>query len=332
MAIRQIRFDLCDVQGRPLVDSNSHLKLARTDEPVGNSYRLDIARGPVELELTAPAGSPLIVRLNFDRYRGIGFNAVVKGAIVEVPYPQLVVPRRPAAWLPRFVPWADLADLHEPLKRLLRGSPRLQLGQGTPARRFVGQAYDAVDPLDEISALAKACMLNVAHRLCREPIPTTNAPWVSDVEELLLVTRERILARATAGCLDRLRRLSAAPPRGYRKVNGKEHLKFFRGIPGVTDLAEPVSVKTDEARANLQLTAVRARLSGEPVVLLDADIDENGKWLPHALDYVRHRFDGGTHPLDIHEVLWIKFGPLDLGYDLRPRIPIGRVTGRILPG
>jgi hypothetical protein len=42
MAIRQIRLELRDVHGRYIADANARLKLARTDEPVGNSYRLDV--------------------------------------------------------------------------------------------------------------------------------------------------------------------------------------------------------------------------------------------------------------------------------------------------
>jgi hypothetical protein len=270
--------------------------------------------------------------MTFDRYRSIGFIADVSDGVVRVPYPndRLILPRKPSAWLPRFVPWADLTHSHEALKRLLRESSRLQLGRGTQARRFVGQVYDAVDPGDESSALAKTCMLNVGSRLSNEPIPSGEDMWLSMIGELLLVTRERLLSVSTDAAFEKVRRLSHTPPKGYRKADGKGHRKFFRDIPGVADLGEPVSVKTDEVRANLQLTAVRARLSGEPVVVLDADIDENGELIPHALDYVRHWFDGGTHPIDIHEALWLKFGPLDLGYDLWPRSPIGRVSTRIV--
>jgi hypothetical protein len=60
-------------------------------------------------------------------------------------------------------------------------------------------------------------------------------------------------------------------------------------------------------------------LSGPEEVLLDVDIDENGKLLAHTLDLFKHKISGGTHPHDIHDLLVLQDGELpgfDLGYRL----------------
>lgn len=43
--------------------------------------------------------------------------------------------------------------------------------------------------------------------------------------------------------------------------------------------------------------------SGNDLLILDADIDENGQLMAHLADLFKHKFTGGTHPFDIHELL-----------------------------
>jgi len=38
--------------------------------------------------------------------------------------------------------------------------------------------------------------------------------------------------------------------------------------------------------------------------------------IAHAQDLFVHTFSGGTYPFDIHEILFVTYGPMDLGYDL----------------
>jgi hypothetical protein len=79
------------------------------------------------------------------------------------------------------------------------------------------------------------------------------------------------------------------------------------------------SIKSDEKLGNLQLTLAPAKdAAGNPVLLLDADIDENGVLLKHFFDLLKHRFTGGTHPFDIHEVLVFSEPNVDVGYQLVP--------------
>ena len=78
-----------------------------------------------------------------------------------------------------------------------------------------------------------------------------------------------------------------------------------------------MSIKTREEHGNLQLTLTPATdASGRQVTILDADIDENGKLMAHLADLFKHRFNGGTHPFDIHEYLLLEDPGRALGYEL----------------
>jgi len=78
-----------------------------------------------------------------------------------------------------------------------------------------------------------------------------------------------------------------------------------------------VSIKSTHRKGNFQLTITH--LSGPDEVLLDADIDESGDLLGHTLDVFKHKITGGTHPLDIHELLVLQEGQAD-GFDLGYRL------------
>jgi hypothetical protein len=78
-----------------------------------------------------------------------------------------------------------------------------------------------------------------------------------------------------------------------------------------------ISIKTQEDHGNLQLTLTPASDgAGTQVTILDADIDENGQLMAHLADLFKHRFNGGTHPFDIHEFLVLEDPSRALGYKL----------------
>ena len=92
--------------------------------------------------------------------------------------------------------------------------------------------------------------------------------------------------------------------------------------PYDTGVTQMVSVKSNDEHGNLQLTMAKSvdPATGSPVFLLDADIDEDLEFFAHAHDLFVHMFSGGTHPYDVHEILFVTYfgpnDPLDLGYDL----------------
>ncbi len=77
------------------------------------------------------------------------------------------------------------------------------------------------------------------------------------------------------------------------------------------------SIKSREENGNIQLTMAPAKDSqGNEVLLLDADIDENGALLAHLADVFKHKFSGGTHPFNIYEYLALTHRDRPLGYEL----------------
>jgi hypothetical protein len=98
----------------------------------------------------------------------------------------------------------------------------------------------------------------------------------------------------------------------------------------VTDVSDLASVKTREAKANLQLTVARAKRDGRSVFLLDTDMDENGRLILHGFDVIKHAFSGGTHPIDIAESLRRMFPSSVLGYGLAPKRPIAETSSRLV--
>jgi hypothetical protein len=91
-------------------------------------------------------------------------------------------------------------------------------------------------------------------------------------------------------------------------------------IPAPFDagVAEMISVKSHDAHGNLQLTVAKSldTGTGAPTFLLDADVDEDLQFFQHARDLFVHIFSGGTHPVDVHEIMIDSYGLLDLGYTL----------------
>jgi len=94
-------------------------------------------------------------------------------------------------------------------------------------------------------------------------------------------------------------------------------------------VSDAFSVKTRDAKANLQLTVARATKDGRSVFLLDSDMDENGRLL-HGFDVIRHAFNGGTHPIDISESLRVMFPSAALGYGLAPKRPVPETRPRLV--
>ena len=229
------------------------------------------------------------------------------------------LPRRPGEWLPVFTQWAALSADFGDLQEALTVSDTFRLGRVSDPEQLVGDRYDAVDPQDESRALAKLSLLNLYARLREEPLPGSDTTWFSTVEKLIVATRERFMAIVTEDCFDAVQQLSKKGKSGYHHSNPGPHKKNFTDLAGASDVKKHASVKTDVKKANLQFTVAEGRLGEARVFLLDADIDENGSLLLHTFDLIKHFFNGGTHPLDIHEALREQFRDLDLGYGVEPK-------------
>jgi len=231
--------------------------------------------------------------------------------------------------LPAFDRWATLSDDFDALTTLLLASSAFQLGRGSKAGCLDEAAYDGVSADDPTAWRAKMALLNLYSRMNVEGPPSTSRLWITEVSQLLLATSERFIAETGRDCFDAVRSLSNSPGGGYKHAGPDLHKKNFELVPGVVNVRDMASVKTDVNRANLQITVARATRHGEDIWMLDADIDEHGELLAHTFDLIRHIFTKGTDPIDIHESLRELFPECDLGYSLDPRMPVGRVTATV---
>jgi hypothetical protein len=229
------------------------------------------------------------------------------------------LPRIPDAWNPRFTAWDRLGAEFQALKNVLLASGPVQLldGERSPLPAFHGPHYDDVD--DRPLQLAKAALLNLYSAMRLEADPTGNlGNWFDGVTKVLSIGRERFVAEVSRDFFLSLSVIEGSPgdPRWaarYRKAGSSLHLKNFP-TGAKFDANQVVSVKTSDTEGNLQFTCVPADNGAR--FLLDADIDENGNLLRHTFDLIRHKFTGGTHPFDVHEILAGRRPDLQLGYRL----------------
>jgi hypothetical protein len=230
--------------------------------------------------------------------------------------------RKPEQWTAEFLPWRRLSRAFEPLEKVLKASPDIKVArcrECQPLPLFVGDAYDDVNPAEEKLFLAKAGLLNVFAAFIREKDPVQGRkPWFNFIERILEIDRDRIIAIADpelAVRIETIKRDIRSFP-GYRNTPARNHWPNVKHY-GVTK-SSMRSVKTKDELGNLQLTIGRGfdPATGSEAWLLDADIDENGRWVKHAADVFKHKITGGTHPYDIHECLHATRPELDLGYAL----------------
>ena len=190
------------------------------------------------------------------------------------------------------------------MKAVLADSPNVKVKEsGATLGTFTGAAYDNIN--GKPSVLAKACLLNLYAKLTTLKEPHGES-WFSFVKEILVIGQERFIAvvKPEMGEIVRLIKKNLAHFTDYKDTPAQNH---FGNFP--TDYQinknKMFSVKTIEDHANIQLTFAPGTHpdTGADVLLLDADIDENGKLLAHLADLFKHKINGGTHPFDIHEYL-----------------------------
>jgi hypothetical protein len=310
-----------DGDGQLIADPTVFVRVAPLDGVGAAIKRVALTGQPAPLTFPdGPPGFTVILRISPSRYHDAQMNCNVDGDGRILPVQEIRVPRRSGDWVPAFTQWASLPGEFGTLKEALGGSPVFRLGRTSDPGTLVEHVYDGVPPTDESRALAKMSLLNLYARLRSEAVPGQAMAWFSLVEELLLATRERVVAGIDEACYEAVRALAKKPRDGYKKSNAENHRGNFEALPDVTHVKGLASVKTKEAKANLQLTVAEATRAGKQAFLLDADLDENGRLLRHGFDLITHVFSGGTHPIDIHEALRVLFPGDDIGYGLEPKL------------
>lgn len=331
----KFKLTLQTVEQTPAVDPDIDFSFFRLSDDRQLRQRRDVDFNGEE-EFTLPAFPEVKIwyaRISPTRFRHMmSDNFTVR---TRTPESQtLTVFRDPRQWRASFLLWDDLSeDVFGFLKRVLGDSDRVQVKNGPFLGRFAEDAYDNVESLEDVddddrqkAVLAKSALLNLYFDLTilKEPVTGQEQPWFSFVRKVLIIDQERFVAEVTDDMLRLVRTIrdDLGSFRDFRRAEDTEG--HHRNFPADYTIPKEtmVSIKSREQKGNVQLTVAPGKdPNGRDVCLLDSDIDENGNWFLHFIDYLNHHFiSGGTHPYDIHEYLHFKYRrqhPV-LGYTLVP--------------
>lgn len=315
-----LRLNLINVEGREAPDPKTRIDAVRLDGQLADRFSNRIFPPAQRLELDAfPQASNLHCDVFPKRYRHCktGFFTLTDGQ--DLPF-DLRVLRNPKEWESRFTTWNQLPAHFEPFKTVLNDS-MIKVIKGESLGRFIEDRYNQVT--SSRTLLAKAGLLNLFSKLTTETEPLDRRlPWFAFVRRIVAIGRERFYAIVDDRMGDIVRRIRDNIDNfdHYERADHSLHVEGFeKNFPDFRIFKTKLfSIKTDESKANLQLTLAPARgPSGEDVLLLDTDIDENGDLLNHLIDVILiHPISGGTHPFDIHEYLLRSDRNLQLGYEL----------------
>lgn len=313
------KLDLIDVRKRPVNESNVKVTFMRATEnnkiiapPTKHdfppSHTFTIPAFPEEKNLVCEVTPPRY------RMRNSGLFTLTDGETITR---NLTLFRRPDKWSASFTAWGRLPGHFLPLKDVLERSSAVKVKGGKLLGKFTEATYDGVAGKTEI--FAKAALLNLYTKLTDLKEPTgSNQPWFSFVKEVVEIGRERFIAVVNPEMGQAIRAIKSdlGKFKNYKNTPAQNH---FENIPAVFQVqkSKMFSIKSTEDHGNVQLTMAPGKdAAGNDLLILDADIDENGKLLAHLADLFKHKFTGGTHPFDIHEYLALDSPDRPLGYEL----------------
>lgn len=312
------QLSLIDVRGRPVNESNVKVGFVRVaDNKVISSatklefpptHRFAVPAFPQEKNLFCEVMPPRF------RMRRSGIFTLTDG---ETIVRNLTMFRRPDKFSASFTAWDQLSSHFLPLKDALKNSSAVKVKGGKLLGKFTETTYDGVTEKTEI--FAKAAMLNLYTKLTDLKEPTEGKePWFSFVREIIEIGRERFIAvvNPRMGEIVRAIKNDLGKFKDYKDTPSQNH---FGNIPAAFKVqkSKMFSIKSTEDHGNVQLTMAPGKdASGNDLLVLDADIDENGKLMAHLVDLFKHKFTGGTHPFDIHEYLALGNPNRPLGYEL----------------
>jgi hypothetical protein len=326
--------DVVGVDGQSIVEPRLAIK-AEANDRAFQTWLLEPWQGPTRLAFESDAEHlDFFLQVAPSRYELGSLLHSVRGNRIATTTGRFCMPRRPSRWVPQFVLWQLLPQTEfGPLKTMLsQHSSAFRCGRMSDAGQFIEDRFDAINPEKSDEALPKMSLLNLFSRLNVEAMPASTQPWFGQVRSLLYSDRERVVAEVTGDCWDIVRKTSEDGRDGYGGVPViQKHVDNFRDGTGFSDVNSAFSIKSGTAKANLQLTAAKARKNGQESFLLDADFDEHNNPLLHFFDVIKHKFNGGTHPTYIHECLRRAFGDGPLGYALQPGEPIPETDARMIP-
>ena len=309
---------LMDVSGRPINESKVKVGFVRVADNKTIStaanlgfpppHRFAVPAFPQEKNLFCEVTTPR------HRMRRSGVFTLTDG---ETIVRNLTLFRRPDKWAADFTEWDQLSSHFLPLKGALKKSSAVKVKGGKLLGKFTEATYNGVNEKTEV--FAKAALLNLYTKLTDLKEPTEGKePWFSFVNEVVEIGRERFIAivNPRMGQIVRAIKDDLGKFKDYKNTPAQNH---FGNIPAIfqAQKSKMFSVKTTEDHGNIQLTLAPGKdAAGNDLLILDADIDENGQLMAHLADLFKHKFTGGTHPFDIHEYLALDNPSRPLGYEL----------------
>ncbi len=309
---------LLDVAGRPVNETGVKVSFVRVTENKVISTASNLAFPPPHRFAVPafPQEKNLLCEVTTPRYRQrrSGIFTLTDG---ETIVRNLTLFRRPDKFTASFTAWDQLPSHFLPFKSALNKSSAVKVKGGKMLGKFTESAYDGVTGAAELSA--KAALLNLYTKLSDLKEPTEGKePWFSFVREILEIGKERFIAVVDPrmGEIVRAVKSNLGKFKDYKNTPAQNH---FGNIPAALNpqKSKMFSLKSTEDHGNVQLTfAPCTDASGNDLLILDADIDENGRLLAHLADLFKHKFTGGTHPFDIHEYLALSNLNRHLGYEL----------------
>jgi len=313
---------LLDVKNQPVHDPGTRVRFFRASDNKMILQANDLEFPPIRrFKLPAfPQEKNLFCETTPSRFRRgeTDFFTLTDGKVTRR---NPIALRSPDEWTPRFVPWNLLSSEFLGLQDVLNDSPGIRVKNGISFDKFVRDTYDSVT--DKKSVLAKMALLNLSAVLAITKEPTNGAaPWFSFVKQIFLIDRERFIALVDPNMGEIIRAIKDDINNfpDYKHTPASNHFDGVQqAVPGGFKVlkSKMFSIKTVEEHANIQLTIAPTKdPDGNEVVVLDADIDENGRLLDHLADLIKHKITGGTHPIDIHEFVVLAHPNIVLGYDL----------------
>lgn len=309
---------LIDVRGRPVNESNTKVGFRKVSEnkTVASATNLTFPP-PHKFRVPAfPQEKNLICDVTPSRYR-TRTSDIFTLTDGETMVRNLTLFRLPDKWSANFTAWEQLSSHFQPLKDVLEKSPAVKVKGGKLLGKLTEATYDGISEKKEV--FAKAALLNLFTKLTDLKEPTAgDEPWFSFIKQIVEIGRERFIGIVDPKMGEVVRTIkdNIGKFKDYENTIAQNH---FGNIPAAFKVqkSKMFSIKSSENQGNVQLTMAPGKDSaGNDVMVLDADIDENGEMFKHLMDLFKHKFSGGTNPFDIHEFLALSSPNRPLGYEL----------------
>src|ERR1041384_4229624 len=268
-----------------------------------------------------PAVQALRCDVAFDGYRPQPSRNFIPRANQTLEAPVTAM-REPGAWVPAFRPFGELdPDRFARFIRVAKASDAVGFVKQAPTLGPLVAAYDTL--AGQQGQFAKMALLNLYAVLSDEDDPVSGRRWFELVRKIVRIDRERFVSEVDPQVFSSVRTiLGNLNQFGYTTEPSPQlHRQNFPDVPSITDL---ITVKKSFEQGTIQLTVAKTQTAAGATFYLDVDADEHEQIALHTIDLFKHTFNGGTHPIDIHEYIVAHAatqgdGEIDLGYELTRR-------------